>query len=124
MLWNPFYHRAYGRVAVGEKLKVHQDLPGTEETTFHPTVTAVVPRQELRWVGRLYLPGLFDVEHDFLLEPLEGGSVLFTQRERFAGALASLIMPGLEAPLRQGLAAMNEAMKARAEAAAAHERAA
>ncbi len=124
VLWNPFIHRAYGRVAEGEKLEVHLHIPGAEETTFFPTITHIIPYQEFSWLGRLYLPGLFDGEHHFVLEPHADGSVRFIQRETFSGVLAALILPQLADPTRQGFDAMNAALKARAEAQAAHERAA
>ena len=36
--------------------------------TFKPTVLAVHPERELRWLGRFILPGLFDGEHSFRIE--------------------------------------------------------
>ena len=124
VLWNPFIHRAYGRIAEGERLEVHLHIPGAEETTFFPTITHVIPYREFSWLGRLYLPGLFDGEHHFLLEPRDDGTLHFIQRETFTGILAALILPHLAEPTLQGFEAMNAALKARAEAQATHERAA
>lgn len=36
--------------------------------TFHPVVLVAVQERELRWLGRLLIPGLFDGEHTFQLD--------------------------------------------------------
>jgi len=116
VLWNPFIHRAYGLVQMGEKIEVHMKLPGAEESTFFPTITLMEPCRELRWSGHLYVAGLFDREQDFRIEPLGEDRVHFVQREGFTGVLVQLIMPKLEDAVRQGMEAMNMALKERAEA--------
>jgi hypothetical protein len=57
--------------------------------TFKPTVLAVEANRELRWLGRLLVPGVFDGEHSLRIEPLEGGGSRFVQSERFTGVLVS-----------------------------------
>ncbi len=70
---------------------MHLRIPGAEETTFHPTVTHVIPYREFSWLGHLYLPGLFDGDHHFLLQPRDDGTLRFIQRETFAGVLEPLL---------------------------------
>ena len=82
--------------------------------TFKPTVLAAEPERELRWLGRLVAPKVFDGEHRLQIEPMGEGRVKFTQAERFSGALVPLFGKGLE-QTRQGFVAMNEALKRRAE---------
>ena len=53
--------------------------------TFRPTVLKVEPNREFRWLGHLLVPGLFDGEHSFTIEPLGESRVRFTQREIFTG---------------------------------------
>jgi hypothetical protein len=62
------------------------------------------------------MPGLFDGEHSFEIEPLEGGRSPLTQSERFAGLLVGPFGGTLEKTER-GFEAMNRALEARAEAA-------
>jgi hypothetical protein len=80
---------------------------------FHPTVVALRPQRELRWLGRLLVPGIFDGEHSFLLTPI-GNGVRFVQREQFSGILAGLMRSTLAAT-EAGFNAMNVALKERAE---------
>ena len=41
--------------------------------TMHPTVPVAEPGRELRWLGRLGLPGVFDGEHRFEIHETEPG---------------------------------------------------
>ncbi len=83
--------------------------------TFRPRVLAVAPGRELRWLGHLGMPGLFDGEHVFAIEPGRPGRVRFVHREVFTGLLVPVVARWLEAGTRRGFAAMNEALRARAE---------
>jgi hypothetical protein len=61
--------------------------------------------------------GLFDGEHAFLLDPIDAGHMRFRQEERFSGLFVPLIVRGdLLESTRRGFIAMDEALKARAEA--------
>src|SRR5215211_770025 len=81
----------------------------------HPTVLAAAPAQELRWLGQLGVPGLFDGEHGFRIESMGTNRVRFIQDERFSGLLAPLVLHVIGRSTRQGFEAMNVALKARAE---------
>ena len=113
--WNPFVRRVDGSAAVGSRLTARIEPPGGLGMTFRPTVLAAVPGRELRWLGHLGVPGLFDGEHGFRIEPLGPDRVRFVQEERFAGLLAPLVLRFVEGGTRRGFAAMNRALKARAE---------
>jgi hypothetical protein len=113
--WNPFIRRLGGELREGARLEVQIAPPGGRTMTFKPTVLAAEPGRELRWLGRVLLPGLFDGEHSFRIEPLEGGRSRFIQSERFSGILVRLLSGAL--PKTQlGFEQMNAALKARAEA--------
>jgi hypothetical protein len=85
--WNPFIVEAEGKVAVGETLSLRMALPGWEPMTIEPRLLVVEPERELRWKGRLLIPGLFDGEHAFVFTPLENGRTRVDHSERFAGLL-------------------------------------
>ena len=112
--WNPFIRRATGKIKTGEKLEIFVQPSGTKGETFHPKVLKVDPNHELRWLGRLYLPWLFDGEHAFIIETSSENSVNFIQREKFTG----LLVPFARSLLRdtqRGFEDMNRALKQRAE---------
>jgi hypothetical protein len=113
--WNSFVRRLDGELAVGARLDVEIAPPGGRAMTFRPTVVAVEPERELRWLGHLLVRGLFDGEHRFELEPLPGGRTRFVQSERFSGLLVRPLRGTLDKTQR-GFAQMNEALKQRSEA--------
>jgi hypothetical protein len=113
--WNPFILSVAGEPTVGTRLGARIEPPGGRAMTFKPTVTEVTPGRELRWLGRLLAPRVFDGEHIFQLEPIGESRTRFVQAERFRGALVPLFGKTLERTER-GFTAMNEALKRRVEA--------
>ena len=113
--WNPFIPRIDGSVETGSRLDVQLQPPGGRGMRMRPTVLAAAPAEELRWVGHLGIPGLFDGEHRFRIELLGPDRVRFVQEEQFRGLLVPLVFWFIEAGTRQGFEAMNQALKARAE---------
>ena len=115
--WNPFIRRASGDIKVGKQLEVNIQPSGTRGMNFRPTLLKAEPNQELRWLGHLLMPGLFDGEHIFTIEPLGNNRVRFVQLEIFTGLLVPLFTRGLDTDTRRGFEEMNQALKARAEGA-------
>ncbi len=116
--WNPFIRRASGIVQAGERLEVTIQASGASGVTFRPTVLIAEPNRELRWLGRLLIPGLLDGEHIFTIEPLGAHQVHFVQREIFRGLLVPFFVRRLDTDTRRGFEEMNQALKVRAERAA------
>lgn len=112
--WNPFIRRISGELLEGARLEVRIEPPGARATTFRPAVRAVEVNRELRWLGRLLVPGIFDGEHSLRIEPLDGGRSRFVQSERFSGVLVGLVK-GTLAKTEAGFEQMNTALKARVE---------
>jgi hypothetical protein len=113
--WNPFIRRVDGEVTVGSRLNVFIHASEGRGMSFRPKVLAVDPSRELRWLGHLLVPGLFDGEHAFVIEPMNDGHVRFIQWERFGGVLLPLLWKMLEADTRRGFEEMNGALKVRSE---------
>lgn len=113
--WNPFMRRASGSIERGARLEVYLQPSGSSGMTFHPTVLKAEPQRELRWLGSLLVPGLFDGEHSFTIEALDEGRVRFAQHEVFRGILVPLLSRSLDRDTLRGFREMNEALKARAE---------
>jgi hypothetical protein len=111
--WNPFIIRIEGTPEPGVRLRVEIKPPGKSAMTFTPKVLVVRPEKELRWLGHLLVPGIFDGEHAFELES-RGDGCSFRQSERFAGLLVPFF-GGVLAATQRGFEAMNAALKKRAE---------
>jgi hypothetical protein len=116
--WNPFIREIAGDLVEGGRLRIKAAPEGQKAARFTPTILVVRPERELRWRGRLALPGLFEGEHYFLLEPDGDTRTRFTHGENFAGLLVAVLGRMLEATER-GFLAMNAALKDRAETAEA-----
>jgi hypothetical protein len=109
--WNPFIERIDGALRVGGKLDVRLQPVGERGITMHPSVLAVEPGRELRWIGHLMIPGIFDGEHRFRIEEAGAGRVRFIQSERFGGILLPLLWKKLrDGGTAKGFRAMNEAL--------------
>lgn len=91
--WNPFIRRASGTLAPGEGIRVTLKLGG-REWTFRPTLTRVTPNRELRWQVHLGVPGIFDVERIFQIEPAGEGRTRFAQSEICTGVLTPILFLG------------------------------
>ena len=114
--WNPFAS-ARGRLALGERLEVEIRPPGRKPMTFRPAVVRLEPGVELRWLGHLGMPGIFDGEHGFRVEPAGADRCRFAHFEAFKGVLAAPLLWLAGDVTRRGFEAMNRALKARAEGA-------
>ena len=85
--------------------------------SFRPTVLTAEPNRGFRWLGHLWVPGLFDGEHSFTVEPLGEDLVRFIQAERFSGLLLPMLTKMLDRDIRPGFEEMNRALKLRSESA-------
>ncbi len=109
--WNPFIVRSQGRLEVGQRVTNTMVMAGQKPMTFRPKILRADPEKELRWLGKLLIPGLFDGEHYFQLEA-NGAGTRFIQGEKFSGLLIGML--NLE-EARKSFVALNEALKARVE---------
>jgi hypothetical protein len=113
--WNPFIRSIDGHAEKGKRLTVSIQPAGGKAMTFRPTVLVATPNHELRWLGHLLIPEIFDGEHYFLITPSSPGHVRFVQGEKFSGLLVGLAKASLDSGTKAGSLAMNQALKARAE---------
>ena len=113
--WNPFIRSIEGKPEPNSKLKIFIQPSGTSGMKFSPTVLKAEPQKELRWLGSLWIRGLFDGEHILIIEPLDENRVKFVQSEKFNGLLVPLFWRSLDTDTRRGFNEMNTALKERAE---------
>jgi hypothetical protein len=112
--WNPFIVEARGTVAAGETLSLRMALPGWDPMTIEPRLLVADPARELRWKGRLVIPGLFDGEHAFTLTPLEGGRTRLDHTEAFGGLLLPIARGLIYEKTVQSFRALDAALAERA----------
>lgn len=113
--WNPFIVQATGQAVPGSRLELKMRPSGGRTTTIRPEVLEADPGRKLRWLGRVLVPGLFDGEHSFTLEPAGPGRVRVVQREEFRGLAARPVLAVIGKPTLAGFELMNQALKARVE---------
>lgn len=112
--WNPFIVEAQGVPAVGARLTMRIRPPGGSTVKVRPRVLRADNARELRWLGHLGVPGIFDGEHYFVLEKRDGGRTHFVQGERFSGVSVPLFGRILR-KTEQGFEMFNRALKERCE---------
>ena len=112
--WNPFIRRISGEITEGATLEAFLQPPGGKGMTFRPKVLKAEHNQELRWLGKLWISGLFNGEHIFVVESLGDNRVRFLQHEKFTGVLVPLFGNVL-ANTKRGFDEMNQSLKERAE---------
>lgn len=113
--WNPFIKSVTGNVAVGDKIAVRIEPPEAAGMTFKPKILAFETNKELRWIGHLLFPGLFDGEHKFELIDNKNGTTTFIQSEKFGGILVPLFKKMLDVNTTNGFNLMNSKLKELAE---------
>lgn len=109
--WNPFIRKAEGALRVGSKLDIRLRL-GERVISFRPEVTLLEPAREVRWKTQLLLPGLFDVDRRFTIDPTSTEQTTFVQEETNSGLLVPIAyaLAHLERDLRTGFRDFSEAL--------------
>jgi len=108
--WNPFIKSISGKKEVGKKLKVTLQPPGGKKMKFTPKVLVFTKEKELRWQGQLFIPGLVDGQHYFLLKKIDENTTKFIHGEKFSGILIGMIKKTLS-KTRIGFEMMNKSLK-------------
>jgi hypothetical protein len=80
-----------------------------------PKKLAFDSRQQLRWIGKLIINGIFDGEHVFLIRDNNDGTSTFIQFEQFKGILIPFMKKMLDKDTLKGFNQMNETIKKRCE---------
>ncbi|HVI34531.1 SRPBCC domain-containing protein [Phenylobacterium sp.] len=114
--WNPLYPRAVGQIRLGETLDMTLALPGQAERQIQPVVLEWVPNEQLHW--RLTLMGGLMKSIRFIeIDALSEAGCIVNNGELFQGLLAKSALRQVGRSVHRGFGQMNEALKARAEAA-------
>ena len=113
--WNPVIVRLEGQLHPGQTIEF-ENRTGKNSMIFRPTILKADQYRELRWLGRLWLPRLFDGEHYFILTPTPDGKKTHLQHgENFKGLLVPFVRNWLNGEIKTGFTRINDALKTRAE---------
>jgi hypothetical protein len=105
--WNPVITSASGEPVVGAELDLELTLPGHDPEELDAEVLIARGERKLRWQDRLVVPGVRDLEYEFIIQPVEPGRVVVVQLLRSEGLLAPFTD---EEAGREALALIGEAL--------------
>lgn len=115
--WNRVLPQVSGRTTVGSHIDAVICFTGAEPQPFSPKLIRIVGAREFRWVSEIPGETISRAEHYFILTPRPDGKTHVEHCEEFDGPFADTMwaMVGHIAPA--DYEALNQALKARAEAA-------
>lgn len=113
--WSPTVQPSADFPEVGKHLKVLLKQPNGFKITMNPVILRKEENKELRWKGRLFIKGLFDGEHYFILNALDANTTEFTQGENFSGILVPFMKKMIDEDTFKGFELFNQALKKRME---------
>jgi hypothetical protein len=112
--WNPFIRKISGAKSEGSTIKVFIKPPNSNGMKFKPKILNYCPEEEIRWLGKLWIPKIFDGEHSLTIKKIDDNKVLFVQQEQFNGLLVPLFTKLLK-DTELGFQMMNQKLKQKAE---------
>lgn len=107
--WNSFITSIKGEPIVSQVIEA-TIMNGDKPIKFTPEVLVTDENKEFRWKSKMFVKGLFDGEHYFKLEEVEG-KTKFTHGEIFTGLLSGMIYKMIGDNTKKGFKAMNEGLK-------------
>ena len=112
--WNPFITEISGKLKEGSELRVFMEPPNSKGMEFKPTLKKVETEKKIQWLGKIWIPKLFDGEHRWIINQIEDNTVLFIQKERFTGIFIPFFTKLLK-NTKSGFEMMNQNLKQRSE---------
>ncbi|MGA2677652.1 MAG: SRPBCC domain-containing protein [Methanobacterium sp.] len=112
--WNPFITEISGKLKEGSELRVFMEPPNSKGMEFKPTLKKVETEKKIQWLGKVWIPKLFDGEHRWIINQIDDNTVLFIQKERFTGIFVPFFSKLLK-NTKSGFKMMNQNLKQRSE---------
>jgi hypothetical protein len=112
--WNPFITEISGTLKEGSELRIFIEPPNSNGMEFKPTLKKVETEKKIQWLGKVWIPKLFDGEHRWIINQIDDSNVLFIQKERFTGIFVPFFSKLLK-NTKSGFEMMNQNLKQRAE---------
>ncbi|MDX3959790.1 SRPBCC domain-containing protein [Aliarcobacter skirrowii] len=111
--WNPAIYEVSGNIKENETIKIVVNTNGSK-MVFKPKILKYKENCELRWLGRLFIPKIFDGEHYFIVKDNLDGTTTFIHGENFSGVLIPFFGKMIS-NTKKGFEAMNQELKKRVE---------
>lgn len=112
--WNPFIIKIEGTLQKGNRLR-NTLKNGNKTIVFKPVIQEITPMVSFSWLGSLFVKGLFDGRHFFIIEPISPDQIKLIHGEDFSGILSTMILKKIGDDTRENFVRMNQALKERAE---------
>jgi hypothetical protein len=112
--WNPFIKEISGIAKEGSQIEVFMKPPQSNGMKFKPKIIKFQEEKEMRWLGKLWIPKIFDGEHSLIIKKISDNKTLFIQKEKFSGILVSFLSNLLK-DTKSGFELMNHALKQESE---------
>ena len=112
--WNPFIKEISGTLKEGSELRIFIEPPNSKGMEFKPTLKKVETEKKIQWLGKIWIPKLFDGEHSWTINQIDDNTVLFIQKERFTGIFVPFFSKLLK-NTKSGFEMMNQNLKQRSE---------
>ena len=113
--WSPTIKPLSVFPEVGNNVKVLLTQPNGFQITMNPKILRKESNTELRWKGKLFVKGLFDGEHYFILNRIDANTTEFIQGEVFSGVLIPFLKRMIDKDTLAGFEMFNQALKIRCE---------
>ncbi len=111
--WNPLYPKVEGQLRIGSQLTITEQFPGFDPEVITPTVVDWVPDAQIIWrLSQSY--GFLKRLRYFEIEKLSEAGCIFANGEDWYGRPARYVSPARRRAMREGLAALGEALSVRA----------
>jgi hypothetical protein len=115
--WNRLNPGGSGTPVVGQTLMLNTLAAPDKISTAKAKMIEYEAERTFRWTGGLPIPGLYRIEHWFLLEPQGESACLVTHGEKHQGLLVSMILKPFGADFERYYRDTNAALKVQAEGA-------
>lgn len=116
--WNPQIPFASGTLEAGSTISLRLALPGKAPMDLSATIEDLRPPELLTWRGHVLTPWLFEGYRRFEIVPAGERQVQVTHVEAVRGLVAPLFAALMGAAVRKSQAALNEALRSRAQSTA------
>ena len=113
--WNPFTYRVETTLAIGDAVDLYVRFRKRGEVLQQEQVRIVQKPERLAWGMKMLAPSILRAQRDQVLTALDDQRCTYQTWDAFSGLLTPLVMVLFKADIEDGVNAMADALKVRAE---------